>query len=672
MTVADEHGRPGGLRVALSGGGTGGHVYPNLAILGILDRAGMVERAVYLGMPGSAEETIVGRRREQPEIAFRRVVSAPMAGSTRLQQARALPRLALGTLQAAVELLRFRPHLVLVAGSYAAAPTVVAAFLLKPLLGACIVVEEQNLVPGLLNKLASLLADVVFVNYDETVFFLWGRRCVKAGYPVRSAFLEPPPGGAAAARQELGLPADRTLVLVVGGSMGARNLNQALARSLPELEQDPSLLVVHAIGLRDDAEYAAFADTRARLEEACGGRVETVGDELVVRRADGQPFYRGVRFLDPIVGWQRAADLVVTRGGAGTLAEIEALGAAALVVPKRGLPGDHQELNAVAIAKRGACEVLYEQRAPGADRDVVDPRELAATILALAADPGRRRALGARAATLLDRSCHQTFLDAIRRVVAREPVTFLIEPLERPDIVRFQGEFDQVVTTLDGLARTAGWEQDPYHKLYSTKVDEYRTATDFDRANRGVKLIGVLRRADLYPFLVERLASSPPFMRRNTMEAFARAAAFHECFRPAIRTGLADGYWETRREAVKLYRRFHQELAGDRDLQAVIRGLLRRRWERYDVRAEAIRAAVTFLPEAELLEALRPFLASRRVRLRQAVLDAILWGVANGRLVARERVQAALRQTLVTTSEFRPEFAIRRQLKSVLDELHRR
>ena len=250
-------------------------------------------------------------------------------------------------------------------------------------------------------------------------------------------------------------------------------------------------------------------------------------------------------------------------------------------------------------------------------------------------------------------------------------MTYLIEPVERPDIVRFLSEFDQVVDALDRRAASPGFRDDPYYRLYDTKVDEYRLAPDFATANKGVKLIGALRRRDLYPFLAERFAGAQPFLRRNILVAFSRAEAFEECFREVVRRSLDDGYWEVRREAITLFRRFHEELRDDEELRRRILALMRRRFERYDTRAEAIRAAPLLLDEEPLLRAMRPFLGSRRIRLRQAVLDAIEWGVIHGRLTSAHAVRATLRRMLITTSEYRAEFAIRRKLQNVLDALQR-
>ena len=133
-------------------------------------------------------------------------------------------------------------------------------------------------------------------------------------------------------------------------------------------------------------------------------------------------------------------------------------------------------------------------------------------------------------------------------------------------------------------------------------------------------------------------------------------------------------FWQNLRnggEAITLFRRFHEGLQDDEGLRRRILALMRRRFERYDTRAEAIRAAPLLLDEEPLLRAMRPFLGSRRVRLRQAVLDAIEWGVIHGRLTSAQSVRATLRRMLITTSEYRAEFAIRRKLQNVLDALQR-
>ena len=156
------------MRVLLTGGGTGGHVYPILAIHDLLTREMVIASTLYVGMRGRAEETIVPRF----GIPLRFITTAPISGLSPWRLLPSLGKVLLGTLQALAILLRFRPHLVLAAGGYASAPVCFAAFLLRPLLRAPLVIHEQNVMPGLMNKLASLFADVVMVSFRETSFFL--------------------------------------------------------------------------------------------------------------------------------------------------------------------------------------------------------------------------------------------------------------------------------------------------------------------------------------------------------------------------------------------------------------------------------------------------------------------------------------------------------------------
>ncbi|HQP93425.1 MAG TPA: glycosyltransferase, partial [Thermoanaerobaculia bacterium] len=307
--------RSGPVRVVLTGGGTGGHVYPALALHEALVEAGIAGESLYLGIRGRAEEVIVPRHGLR--LGF--VRAAPVAGSGLLGKLRAGVTIAGGVLQAIGHLLRFRPKLVVATGGYASAPVVFAAFLLRPWLGLRIVLDEQNLAPGLLNKAASLLADLVLVAFRETPYFVWSTRCLFTGYPVRAAYREVGEEEPAALRRRLGVPEEATLVVVSGGSLGSRSINRALAAALPALAEVPGLFIVHGLGLARGPEYDAVADSLPRLAAALGERFDAAS--RTARNAAGELFYRATEYFHDFADWQRAADLVVGRAGAGALAE---------------------------------------------------------------------------------------------------------------------------------------------------------------------------------------------------------------------------------------------------------------------------------------------------------------------------------------------------------------
>ncbi|OQC39605.1 MAG: UDP-N-acetylglucosamine--N-acetylmuramyl-(pentapeptide) pyrophosphoryl-undecaprenol N-acetylglucosamine transferase [Acidobacteria bacterium ADurb.Bin051] len=638
--------RSGPVRVVLTGGGTGGHVYPALALHEALVEAGIAGESLYLGIRGRAEEVIVPRHGLR--LGF--VRAAPVAGSGLLGKLRAGVTIAGGVLQAIGHLLRFRPKLVVATGGYASAPVVFAAFLLRPWLGLRIVLDEQNLAPGLLNKAASLLADLVLVAFRETPYFVWSTRCLFTGYPVRAAYREVGEEEPAALRRRLGVPEEATLVVVSGGSLGSRSINRALAAALPALAEVPGLFIVHGLGLARGPEYDAVADSLPRLAAALGERFDAAS--RTARNAAGELFYRATEYFHDFADWQRAADLVVGRAGAGALAETMALGRAMIAVPKRGLPGDHQELNAVALAEEGAVEVLFERAGLGGEVDQVPAEELAAAIVALANDPERRARLAARARALDTPESARLATEAIGLLLAgREPAT--TSAIVEPAFVRFQRQYDSLVAHLEATPRGL------YHRLYDAKVDEYLAAGDEATVNRGIKLVGALRRADRYPELIAGLARWPGFLRRNALAALAKAERCGEGFAAAAERGLGDSYWEVRREALALILRFPAELGAVPALGRGVERLAGRRREGFEVRGAALRAAVAVLDERRFLALAAPFATERSVRLREALLDAVARGLESGRLRDRMAVRLLLERVVVTTSEFSPSFRIR-------------
>lgn len=660
--------RSGPVRVVLTGGGTGGHVYPALALHEALVARGIAGETLYLGIRGRAEEAIVPRHGLR--LAF--VRSAPVAGGSLFGKLRAGATILRGVFQALGHLLRFRPKLVVATGGYASAPVVFAAFLLRPWLRLRIVLDEQNLAPGLLNKAASLLADLVLVAFRETPYFVWSTRCLFAGYPVRAAYREAGEEPVAL-RRRLEVPEGATLVVVSGGSLGSRSINRALAAALPALAEVPGLFVVHGLGLARGAGYDAVADTLPRLAAALGERFDR--ETLTARNAAGEPFYRAAEYFHDFADWQRAADLVVGRAGAGALAEAMALGRAMLAIPKRGLPGDHQELNAVALAEQGAVEVLFERAGLGERRsdqaaqvdpvDQVDPAELAAAIAALARDPARRAALAARARALDTPETARLAGDAIENLLAGGEPAYTSAVVE-PSFVRFQRQFDSLVAHLEKTPRGL------YHRLYEAKVDEYLAAGDEMKVNQGIKLVGALGRADRYPDLVAGLSRWPGFLRRNALAALAKAERCGEGFAAAAARGLADPYWEVRREALGLVASFPAELGAVPALVEEVARLAARRREGFEVRGAALAAAVAVLDEPRFLQLASRFVTERSVRLREALLDAVASGLESGRLRDRTAVRLLLERVVVTTSEFSPSFRIRERYLAAARALEER
>ena len=646
-------------KVLLTGGGTGGHVYPALAIYRILLDKNRVSEVRYLGLKGRAEEIIVPRH----NIPLNFVPSAPVAGGSPFQQVKAGFTILGGTIKSMGHILRYKPHLVIATGGYASAPVVFAAFLLKPFLKLRIVIDEQNLVPGLLNKVASALADTVLVNFRESAYFMWSNRCLFTGYPVRSDYLKPVTDRQAL-RQKLGVPEDHFCVVVSGGSMGARSINRALASVAHQFKNHDKLHIVHSVGLSDTSEYPAWADTVERIQHSCGDSFNPETGQLI--GPNGSICYQAHPYLHNLFEYQQAADLLVCRAGAGSLAEAMALGIPTLLIPKRGLPGDHQELNAISVAEHQAAELLFERRDPETGVDILDGEDLLNEILRLKSDEARRLQLADATARFRVGDTADRITDAIDLVMEGGEVEGVSQIVE-PRFVRFQRTFDNLITFLDHNARQS--RDNLYVRLFNLKVEEFVACRSMLTVNKGIKLIGSLKRQDLYPFLYENFGSFQGFLKRNALAALAKAEQFEAPMADLVAAGLNDAYFETRREAIHLYSRFHDSLVDRTDLQEQIRYLMNRRLESFEVKCAAIGASVHFMEPEQFMTDTEPFLFARNVRYREALLDAVRDGLARGRFTDIPRLRRFLGQMLITTSQFQPTFLVRQRFINTLKKL---
>jgi UDP-N-acetylglucosamine--N-acetylmuramyl-(pentapeptide) pyrophosphoryl-undecaprenol N-acetylglucosamine transferase len=334
------------LRVIVAGGGTGGHLYPGIAVAREIARQRPGAIVTFAGTARGIESRVVPREGFELDV----IRSGGLKGKAVGQRLSGLALLPLSAVDAWRLLSRRRPHLVIGVGGYSSGPVVALAALRRvPTL-----LLEQNAVPGLTNRLLAPLVRQAAVTYDTTLPFFRGKGFV-AGNPVRAEFLEPQTDHSSASA-----PARALRVLIFGGSQGAHAINVACVEAAAKLAASPTpLAVVHQTGERD------LAMVRQGYERAgLAARVEP--------------------FLFEMDREMKAADLVVCRAGATTLAEITAAAKPAILVPLPTATDDHQRKNAQELAKAGAAEVIDQRDLSG--------NRLAVRIFALAADPaGRQR-----------------------------------------------------------------------------------------------------------------------------------------------------------------------------------------------------------------------------------------------------------------------------------------
>lgn len=361
------------MRIMITGGGTGGHLFPALAVHDALLARRPDTAALFVGAATGVEATILPRRGH----AFRGLTASQVSGKGLRRRVAALAGLP-GTVYQALRFLReFRPQVVFGVGGYASVPTMLAAGLAR----VPRVLHEQNAVPGLANRTLGGLANAVAVSFADAARFFPARRTHVTGNPVRA---EIRPGEAPAARERLGLERAIFTVLVFGGSQGARRLNQAVTAALPDLAKDGAgVQFIHAAGVRD------LADVRLGYE--------TSGVQGIV-----EPF------IDDMALAYQAADFVVCRAGAGTVFELAAVGKPALLVPFPYAANDHQRLNAEAAVHAGAAWILLDQYCDG--------QRIAASVRAAQAKPEQLVEMGQRARTMARPDAADRIVDLLERV----------------------------------------------------------------------------------------------------------------------------------------------------------------------------------------------------------------------------------------------------------------
>jgi UDP-N-acetylglucosamine--N-acetylmuramyl-(pentapeptide) pyrophosphoryl-undecaprenol N-acetylglucosamine transferase len=335
------------MRVVIACGGTGGHVYPALAVAEALRARDQSTGLLFLGSGALASRIIPRAGWPMRQVAARQLTrrvswKAPWALLTAV----------VGTIQAAGHLRAFDPAVVLTTGGYAAAPVGAAAVLLRiPL-----VLQEQNLHPGVTTRVLWRFARTVSVPHESAARF-FGTKAAVTGVPIdRARALN---GTRERGQQRFGLDPGRTTILVLGGSQGAQSINAAMVEAAPRLAAPDTLQVIHQTGTAHET---------------------WVRERVAQLRA---PVYVAVGYIDDVADALACADLVVCRAGASTLAEVTAHGRPCIAIPYPHAAEGHQEVNARLHERAGAAVVMLDRELGG--------ERLAGLLNRLRADPAALR-----------------------------------------------------------------------------------------------------------------------------------------------------------------------------------------------------------------------------------------------------------------------------------------
>ena len=382
------------MRVLIAAGGTGGHIYPGITIAQTLRERRPDVDILFVGTARGLEADIVPRA----GFAFTAIPAYYLRRRLSLDVLRTGWTAVRGVVEARRVVRRFRPHVAVGTGGYVSGPAMAAALLA----GVPVVLQEQNAYPGLTNRLLGRWAARVALGHPAAAAH-FGRRdwVVVTGNPIRRDVVT---RAREAGRAAFRLEPDRPTLLVFGGSQGTRSINRALLEAAPRLVEELGIQIVHQTG---QAGFAQVVEEAVRRWEGQGGRPrpERLPDRVVLGRWQLLPF------IHDMPSAYAAADLVVSRAGALTLAELTARGLPAILVPYPFAAEGHQDANARALAEAGAAVVIRDQDLNG--------ETLAREVTALLTDSARLERMAAASRRLGRPDAAERIADLIEEVAAR-------------------------------------------------------------------------------------------------------------------------------------------------------------------------------------------------------------------------------------------------------------
>ncbi|WP_076791206.1 undecaprenyldiphospho-muramoylpentapeptide beta-N-acetylglucosaminyltransferase [Chlorobium sp. KB01] len=345
------------MKVLFAGGGTGGHLYPAVAMAGELRKLVADVDVAFAGTTSGIEATEVPRLGYRLHLIPVKGLKRGFSPSNILANLGIISGFAASVFRAAALIRREAPDVVVGTGGFVSAPVLLAA----QLTGKKTLIQEQNAFPGVTTKLLSLLASEIHLAFEDARRFIPGSRevCI-TGNPARSFVLHSPHE----ARAAFGLHEDRPTLLVFGGSRGARSINNAILQCVPEITASSNIL----------------------------WQTGALDFERIKKQVVPSPYLAVCPYIEEMGAAYSVADLVVCRAGASSIAELTNLGKPSVLVPYPYATGDHQRHNARALVKDGAAMVIEDDHL--GDSDAIKK------ILELLHNPGKLKSMGAESVKL--------------------------------------------------------------------------------------------------------------------------------------------------------------------------------------------------------------------------------------------------------------------------------
>ena len=312
------------LRIVIAGGGTGGHLFPGLAIAQEFMTRNERNTVLFVSTGNPLERSVLG----QTNFKLEAITAEGIKGRGLWNQAISALKIPRGIVESVRILKEYQPDLTLGLGSYSAGPVVVSAWLMRTK----IVLHEQNILPGITNRILARFADRIYISFDDTKKCFDPQKIRLTGNPVRKELLNHQEGNS----NEIAADSKSFCVLIIGASQGAHRINMTVIEALSHLAQKERLYFIHQTGAAD--------------EQTVKAAYQRVGIAARV-----QAFFRHMAPL------YKQADLIICRAGATTVAEVTAVGKAVIFIPFPFAADNHQALNADTLAREGAAEMILEK-----------------------------------------------------------------------------------------------------------------------------------------------------------------------------------------------------------------------------------------------------------------------------------------------------------------------
>lgn len=339
------------MRVIMTGGGTGGHIYPAIAIANKIKSIDKDAEILFVGSRRGLEKDLVPKN----GYPIKLITVSGFNRKRILTNVKTVADLMKGNLEARSIIKKFKPDVVIGTGGYVCGPVVRAA----AKLGARTFIHEQNAYPGMTNKMLEKYVEKVFISFEPArKYFKEKDKLVMSGNPVRQSFFD---ADATAARESLGIRPDETVILSFGGSQGAGKINEMMLELLGKFNGAEGIRLYFVTG--------KYYNDNVKKEIASRGI--TLKENVVL-----------MEYIDNMEKYLPASDIIISRSGALTVSEITVCGKASIMIPSPNVTGNHQYHNAKSVADVGGAELIEEKD--------ITPDILYEKIMALIDDPAAR------------------------------------------------------------------------------------------------------------------------------------------------------------------------------------------------------------------------------------------------------------------------------------------